>query len=96
MDVGIELDRATAISANNNLKRVFQQSYAESVKQSRIRIGDGTKGDSEIKVALLHLDPARPRNSRTHDLSEMKPSLQNVLVAWEKNMQTDNRGPAYM
>ena len=94
--LGIELDRDTAISANNNLKRVFQHSYSESVKQSRIRIGDGTKGDSEIKVALLHLDPARPRNSRTHDLSEMKPSLENVLVAWKKNMQTDNRGPAIL
>ena len=43
------------------------------------------------KVAFLHLDPARPRNSRTHALEEMQPSLSAVLEAWAPFFEADKQ-----
>ncbi len=63
--------------------------------------GDGTaSGDIASKVgfetngiAVLMLDPARPRNSRTHSLDEMQPNLSSVFAAWKPYLATTNRGP---
>tara|TARA_B100000886_G_scaffold177111_1_gene121367 strand:- start:1749 stop:2966 length:1218 start_codon:yes stop_codon:yes gene_type:complete len=94
--VGIEMDYETAVSANRNLARVHMQGFSDNVRDTRIRVGDGTKGDSGLRIALLHLDPARPRNSRKHSLDEMKPSLDAILSAWKDNMQTNEFGPAIL
>ena len=52
---GIEMDELTAKAANSNLKRVSEHGFGESLLESTIRIGDGTKGDAEHKFAMLHL-----------------------------------------
>ena len=44
-------------------------------------------------IAVLMLDPARPRNSRTHSLDEMQPNLPNVFEAWKPYLASTSRGP---
>ena len=94
--VGIEMDEATAKAANANLKRVADQGFGESLLSSSVIIGDGTVGDSDKKFAMLHLDPARPRNSRTHGLDEMAPNLPEIFSAWKDSLIHGERGPAIL
>ena len=51
---------------------------------------------SQQGVAFLHLDPARPRNSRTHALEEMQPALHRVLKAWAPHFTGSATGPAVL
>jgi hypothetical protein len=94
--LGIEMDKYTAMAANSNLKRVAEHGFGQSLLSSTIRIGDGTIGESEQKFAMLHLDPARPRNSRTHGLDEMAPRLPEIFEAWKDKLNHGNRGPAIL
>ena len=94
--LGIELDESTAMAANSNLKRVAEHGFGTSLMESIIRVGDGTLGGGEEKIALLHLDPARPRNSRTHGLEEMAPQLPDVFTAWKDKLVEGERGPAIL
>ena len=94
--LGIEMDESTAMAANSNLKRVAEHGFGQSLLSSTIRIGDGTIGESEQKFAMLHLDPARPRNSRTHGLDEMAPRLPEIFEAWKDKLNHGDRGPAIL
>jgi len=94
--VGIELDEKTAHAANSNLFRVSKHGYGENLMESRIHVADGTKSMKGIRVSLLHLDPARPRNSRTHDISEMRPAINDVLDAWKDNLTLTEKGPSIL
>ena len=94
--LGIEMDEPTAIAANSNLLRVSNHGFNSSLIESNIRIGDGTIGDEVLEVGMLHLDPARPRNSRTHGLDEMAPKLPDVFSAWKNVLATGKRGPAIL
>jgi len=94
--LGIELDEATARAANSNFLRVSQHGFDGALLESRIRVGDGTVGDSSQKIAMLHLDPARPRNSRTHGLDEMAPQLPEIFAAWKDHLSHGERGPAIL
>ncbi len=94
--LGIELDEATAMAANSNLLRVANHGFDSTIIQSNIRVGDGTIGDGELKVGMLHLDPARPRNSRTHGLEEMAPKLPEIFSAWKDVLSEGERGPAIL
>ena len=94
--LGIEMDEPTAIAANSNLLRVSNHGFNSSLIESNIRIGDGTIGDEVLEVGMLHLDPARPRNSRTHGLDEMAPKLPDVFSAWKNVLTTGERGPAIL
>ncbi|MFL2962311.1 MAG: hypothetical protein ACJZ2K_04955 [Candidatus Poseidoniaceae archaeon] len=94
--IGIELDEATAMAANSNLLRVANHGFDSTIIQSEIRVGDGTIGDRELKVGMLHLDPARPRNSRTHGLEEMAPKLPEIFSAWKDVLSEGERGPAIL
>jgi hypothetical protein len=94
--LGIEMDEPTAIAANSNLLRVSNHGFNSSLIESNIRIGDGTIGDEILEVGMLHLDPARPRNSRTHGLDEMAPKLPDVFSAWKNVLTTGERGPAIL
>ena len=94
--LGIEMDEPTAIAANSNLLRVSNHGFNSSLIESNIRIGDGTIGDEILEVGMLHLDPARPRNSRTHGLDEMAPKLPDVFSAWKNVLATGKRGPAIL
>jgi len=93
---GIEMDELTAKAANSNLKRVSEHGFGETLLESTIRIGDGTTGDAEHKFAMLHLDPARPRNSQTHGIEEMAPKLPAIFAAWKDKLVHGERGPAIL
>lgn len=94
--LGIEMDEATARAANSNLRRVAEHGFGTNLLESRIQVGDGTIGDENKKFAMLHLDPARPRNSRTHSLDEMAPRLPDIFAAWKESLIESERGPAIL
>ena len=94
--IGIELDESTAHAANSNLLRVSNHGYDSALAESRIRIGDGTITDPNLKVAMLHLDPARPRTSRTHGIDEMNPKLTDIFSAWKGQLIEGDLGPAIL
>jgi hypothetical protein len=94
--VGIELDESTAKAAASNIRRVAEYGFGENLLDSIIKVGDGRIADDENKVALLHLDPARPRNSQTHGLEEMMPQLPEIFSAWNSYLITDDKGPAIL
>ena len=94
--VGIEMHEPTAQAANSNLRRVAEHGFGSSLLESRIQVGDGTIGDRNQKFAMLHLDPARPRNSRTHSLDEMAPTLPDIFTAWKDSLIELERGPAIL
>lgn len=93
---GIELDESTAHAAAANMRRVADQGFDSIILESKIRVGDGTIGDASLSVAMLHIDPARPRNSRTHGLEEMTPKLPDIFSAWKDKLAHGKRGPAIL
>ncbi|MGB1792696.1 MAG: hypothetical protein ACPHMS_02325 [Candidatus Poseidoniaceae archaeon] len=102
--LGVELDRDRAIASCLNLNTIarhyasFDQGWH---RRSLVVSGDGTASEdiaSHIgleanSIAVLMLDPARPRNSRTHSLDEMQPDLPNVFEAWKPYLASTSRGP---
>ena len=106
--LGIELSGQRAQASAKNMQIVARQLKAESkrwFRESRILAGDGTDAFGALSalnsqngapVALLHLDPARPRNSRTHGLDEMQPNLDTVFTAWRPYFAEHPRGPALL
>jgi hypothetical protein len=79
------------------------------MSSSRIVVGDGRQGakileavkdalgtDVNPKIALLHLDPARPRNSRTHGLDEMTPRLDEIFAGWAPHLEEGRNGPSLL
>ena len=102
---GIELDKNRALASASNIRRsfdFFDQPASEKLASSRIFIGDSTSaaeicriGDIKKRsIGLLYLDPARPRNSRTHSIEEMQPPLDAVLREWEPYLAHRNALPA--
>ena len=102
--LGVELDQNRAIASCLNLNTIarhyasFDQGWH---RRSLVVSGDGTASEdiaSNIgldanSIAVLMLDPARPRNSRTHSLDEMQPNLPNVFEAWKPYLASTSRGP---
>jgi len=93
---GIEMHEPTAHAANSNLRRVAEHGFGDSLLKSNILVSDGTIGDVNQKYAMLHLDPARPRNSRTHSLDEMAPTLPDIFTAWKDSLIELEKGPAIL
>ena len=105
--LGVELDEERARASAVNLRTVAGHGRDEQAAwflESLVMAGDGTAADEilkamgakDTKVAFLHLDPARPRNSRTHALEEMQPSLNAVLEAWAPHFASSSSGPAVL
>lgn len=105
--VGVELNENRARASAVNFRTVFTERGNDSLdrlKNSAFIVGDGRNG-SEImsllnleneSVAFLHLDPARPRNSRAHALSEMAPRLDEVFAGWKPHLKSGKNGPAML
>ncbi len=102
---GIELDKDRAQASATNIRAsfdFFDQSTNELLASSKIFVGDSTSAKEicrigqirERSIGLLYLDPARPRNSRTHSIEEMQPPLDAVLRAWEPYLAHSNALPA--
>lgn len=110
--LGVELDSHRAQASAVNLRTIAEQrnELATSRMQStRVIVGDGRDGagvldalkehlgtSSRSKIALLHLDPARPRNSRTHGLNEMAPRLDEVFAGWQPFLEEGRNGPSLL
>lgn len=108
--MGIELDESRALASAKNLEVVANLRNnldRKWFKESIFLIGDGRKGrealqvvreqnedDSNPGVSLLILDPARPRNSRTHGLEEMSPQLPEIFAGWKDFLNQGKNGPA--
>ena len=78
--VGVELNENRARASAVNFRTVFTargSGALDRLKDSVLIVGDGRNGSEVLSllsvenqsVAFLHLDPARPRNSRAHALS---------------------------
>ena len=108
--IGVELDPLRAQASAVNLQSIAtyrNETDAERMQQTRIFASDGRDGavvcaaladhfslDTFPNIALLHLDPARPRNSRTHGLEEMAPRLDEVFNGWAPYLSEGLHGPA--
>ena len=102
--LGIELDHDRAVASCLNLNTIAER-YASFDqgwhRRSLVVAGDGTASDDIVSIAgfepgdiaMLMLDPARPRNSRTHGLDEMQPNLTSVFEAWKPYLSSTSRGP---
>ena len=103
--IGVELNESRARASAVNFRTVFTErgdNSLERIKNSVFVAGDGRDGSAIMSllklesesVAFLHLDPARPRNSRAHALSEMAPRLDEVFAGWKPHIKSDDAGPA--
>ncbi|RPG76903.1 MAG: hypothetical protein CBE08_001415 [Euryarchaeota archaeon TMED248] len=109
--LGIELNPQRARASAVNFNNIFIQrgeKKIDNLTKSIFIAGDGRDGNSAIeklssftgnsdeKIALLHLDPARPRNSRSHSLDEMQPRLGEVFAGWKQHLGSTDKGPAIL
>ena len=110
--IGVELNVKRAQASAVNLQAIAKyrnEEGLERMQKTRIVAGDGRDGatvcatladhfklDDYPSIALLHLDPARPRNSRTHGLDEMAPRLDEVFKGWVPYLSEGKNGPALL
>ena len=108
--LGIELDGDVAKLCAANMQLNSEGEVQRSL--DRVLVGDGGSADSAIAsywaslrdagtrahppIAMLHLDPARPRDAQNHSLEEMEPDIKTVLKAWSSHLQIGPKGPAIL
>lgn len=97
--LAIELNQERAEMAAANLARI--SAWLGNENTGSVIIGDGTNStpiiklfENEKQISLFYFDPARPSGSTTHDLSEMRPLLNEVLDAWKTHLNETDFGPA--
>jgi hypothetical protein len=110
--IGVELDELRAQASAVNLQSIAvyrNEVNSARMEKTRVVAGDGRDGagicatladhlglEQFPSIALLHLDPARPRNSRTHGLEEMAPRLDEVFKGWAPYLAESDNGPALL
>ena len=110
--IGVELDAKRAQASALNLQSIAKyrnEEASEHMQNTRVIAGDGRDGamvcatladhfklEQFPSIAFLHLDPARPRNSRTHGLDEMAPRLDEVFRGWAPYLSEGENGPALL
>ena len=108
--LGIELDERAAKLCAANMQLNSEGEVQRSL--DRVFVGDGRSADSAIEtywaslrdagtrahppIAMLHIDPARPRDAQKHSLDEMEPDIKTVLKAWSSHLQVGPMGPAVL
>jgi hypothetical protein len=108
--LGIELDNEVAKLCAANMQLNSEGEAQRSL--DRVLVGDGRAAESAITtywtslrdsgtrahppIAMLHLDPARPRDAQNHSLDEMEPNIKEVLKAWSARLQVGPKGPAVL
>ena len=109
--LGVELDGNIAVLCAANMHSASNAEEIHRTL-NRVIIGDSSDAEGAITtywnslmksgirahppIAMLHLDPARPRDAQNHHVDEMKPSLMSVLKSWNEYLQTGPRGPAVL
>ena len=108
--LGIELEEGVAKLCAANMELNSDGEVQRTL--DRVLIGDGSNAESAMTaywgslrdsgtrahppVAMLHIDPARPRDAQSHSIEEMEPDLKTVLKSWSNNLQVGPRGPAVL
>lgn len=105
--LGIESDEAAARTAIESMPRWLARG-ARPLDAVIVR-GDGRVPElallalrtalgspEDAPVALLHLDPARPTDAGSHDLTALDPPLGPVLGAWSERLARTETGPAVL
>ena len=108
--LGIELDEDVAKLCAANIQLSSEGEVQRSL--DRVLVGDGGSAESAMTcywtslrdagtrahppVAMLHLDPARPRDAQNHSLEEMEPDIKTVLKSWSSHLQNGPNGPAVL
>ena len=106
--LGIELEKDIAEVCAANMEINSEEGVHRSL--DRVLIGDGTDAENAVTsywsslrengnkaqppIAMLHLDPARPRDAQNHSIEEMKPDIRLILKNWSKFLQKGPKGPA--
>lgn len=108
--LGIELNPQRARASAVNFRNIFKLRGGNTeniLNKSIFLAADGRDGagaieklstanNGQAKIALLHLDPARPRNSRSHSLDEMKPRLDEIFDGWKEHLAETKSGPCIL
>ena len=94
--VGVELSPRRAVHCANSLTRLEGGSAALAI------CGDGLDSEGvmalvhekigNVKVAMLHVNPARPLDAQNHSISEMEPPLKPLLEAWSDYLERGEFG----
>ena len=108
--LGIELDKEVANLCAANMQLNSEGELQRSL--DRVLVGDGRAAESAITaywaslrdagtrahppIAMLHLDPARPRDAQNHSIDEMEPDIKTMLKAWSNRLQVGPKGPAVL
>ncbi|HJM18685.1 MAG TPA: hypothetical protein QF703_04045 [Candidatus Thalassarchaeaceae archaeon] len=85
-EVQRSLDRVLA--GDGCLAEEAKSTYWESLRDGGAR--------AHPPIAMLHLDPARPRDAQKHSIEEMKPNIKSLLKNWSGHLQTGPKGPAVL
>jgi hypothetical protein len=109
--LGVELDGNIAVLCAANMYITSDGEEIQRTLD-RVIIGDGSDAEGAITsywnslrdsgtrahppIAMLHLDPARPKDAQNHHIDEMQPSLTSVLNSWNEYLQNGPRGPAVL
>ena len=106
--LGVEIDGNVAVlCAANMFSAAGKDDIQRSM--DRVVIGDSTDSVGVMNefwsslresgtrahppVAMLHLDPARPRDAQKHHIDEMEPPIESVLSSWKQYLELGPRGP---
>ena len=106
--LGVELDGNVAVLCAANMFSVAGKDDIQR-SMDRVVIGDSTDSVGVMNefwsslresgtrahppVAMLHLDPARPRDAQKHHIDEMEPPIESVLSSWKQYLELGPRGP---
>ena len=105
---GVEIDGNVAVLCAANMFSVAGKDDIQR-SMDRVVIGDSTDSVGVMNefwsslresgtrahppVAMLHLDPARPRDAQKHHIDEMEPPIESVLSSWKQYLELGPRGP---
>ena len=109
--VGVEIDGNVAVLCAANMFSAAAADDVQR-SMDRVVIGDSTDSEGVMNefwsslresgtrahppVAMLHLDPARPRNAQKHHIDEMEPQIEPILTSWKQYLELGPRGPCVL
>jgi hypothetical protein len=100
--MGIELDADSAVLSAANGQVISELSEGDWAAKTFVLVGDGTDASSALKevdlagrtIAALHVDPARPQDTKNHALDDMEPPIAKLLQKWSDYLVIGSQGPA--
>ncbi|MED5267256.1 MAG: class I SAM-dependent methyltransferase, partial [Candidatus Thermoplasmatota archaeon] len=94
--VGVELSPRRAVHCANSLSTLGGDVDTLAI------CGDGLDSEGvmslvrekmrDVKISMLHVDPARPLDAQNHSISEMEPPLRPLLEAWSDYLESGELG----